>query len=216
MRLQKFLSLAGLASRREAEDWIKARHIKVNGRLAEIGSSVDSDIDIVTAFGKTVVAPKGLLYIAMNKPKGYVVSKHDPYGRKTVFSLIDEKLREQVWNVGRLDYETEGLLLFSNDGTLTQKLTHPSFEHEKEYEVKVDQPPTKDQKEFLKENSDNATFRGSMVYLTIHEGKKHQVRRLVNSAGLAVLNLKRIRIGNLKLGNIPLGKYISIKNTDLL
>lgn len=225
IRIQKFLSEQGVASRRKAEEFIVSGQVSVNGHRAKLGDKVNPDTDTVKVYGKLVKATKQKIYIALNKPSKYVVSKRDPQGRKTVFSLLPEELRTKVWNVGRLDFDTEGLLLLTNDGELTQELSHPKYEHEKEYEVVVDEQATPHQLELLREGVEIATGttypakvkgRGNSVFITIHEGKKRQVRRMFDAVGLSVQNLKRIRINKLKLPNIPPGQYVEVKKEDII
>ena len=141
IRLQKFLSSAGVASRRHAEDLILQGAVTVNGQPAQIGDKVVPARDRVECNGKLVRAEERIYYLALNKPKGYICSRSDPQGRKSVYGLLPEELRSKVWSVGRLDFFTEGLLLFTNDGELTQALAHPRYEHEKEYEVVVNRRP---------------------------------------------------------------------------
>ncbi len=225
VRLQKFLSEQGIASRRKAEQFILGGHVTVNGKAAKIGDKVDPKLDQIKVFGKPVKVSEEKLYIVLNKPKGYVTSKRDPLGRKTIFSLLPEALRRKVWNVGRLDFNTEGLLLLTNDGELTQELSHPSFEHEKEYQVEVNLPPTEKQISQLKEGVELPTgttypakvkAKGATLLLTIHEGKKHQVRRMIEAVGLNLKSLKRIRVNKLKLPAIPAGEYVLVDKKDIL
>lgn len=225
IRVQKFLSEQGVASRRRAEEYIKSGQVSINGHRAKLGDKVDPEKDRVTVYGKLVQKSSDKIYIALNKPKGYVVSKRDPKGRKTVFSLLPEDVRTKVWNVGRLDYETEGLLILTNDGELTQELAHPSFEHDKEYEVTVNDTPTAQQLDELRQGVEIATglthpakikVRSNLVHITIHEGKKRQVRRMFDAVGLAVKNLKRIRVNKLKLPDIAPGTFIMVKKEDIL
>lgn len=228
-RVQKFLSEQGIASRRKAEEFIKSGQVSINGRRAKLGDKVDPEKDEVKVYGKLVKAkgqPRAKkIYIALNKPKGVVVSKRDPNGRKTVFSLLPEDVRTKVHNVGRLDYDTEGLLILTNDGDLTQELSHPKFEHDKEYEVITDADPKPQQLERLRDGIELPTGltspaaikqRSGKIYITIHEGKKRQVRRMFNAVGLGVSNLKRVRINKLKLGDIPIGEYIEVKKSDII
>lgn len=225
IRVQKFLSEQGVASRRKAEEFIKSGQVSINRKRAKLGDKVDPDKDIVTVYGKTIENKAEKIYIALNKPKAYVVSKHDPQHRKTVFELLPEDIRSKVWNVGRLDFDTEGLLLLTNDGELTQELSHPKYEHEKEYEVTTNITPTDNQLEQLREGVEIATgltypskikVRGTKVYIIIHEGKKRQVRRMFSAVGLPITNLKRIRINKLKLPEIPSGQFKKIKKSDIL
>lgn len=244
-RVQKFISYAGVASRRKAEEFIKSGQVLINGRKAKLGDKVDPEKDTVKVYGKLVETAKKKLYFAVNKPKGYVVSKSDPKHRKTIFDLLPEEMRSQVWNIGRLDYDTEGLLIMTNDGELTQALAHPKYEHEKEYEVTVQEEVDDSQLEKLRQGVEIATgmtypakvkllnhqanphpspspkgrgkYSGPVVRIIIHEGKKRQVRRMFDAVGLTVSNLKRIRINKLMLPkDLAPGKYLEIKKEDIL
>lgn len=225
-RVQKFLSSAGAASRRKAEEFIKSGQVFINGRKAKLGDKVDPAKDVVKVYGKIIKPADEKIYIALNKPKGVVVSKTDPRHRKTVFDLLPEDLRTKVWNVGRLDYDTEGLLIMTNDGDLTQALAHPSFEHDKEYEVTTQETPAETQLEKLRTGVEIATgptypakvkTKGGKVLITIHEGKKRQIRRMFEAVGLTVANLKRIRINNFTLpASLPVGQYKMVKKEEIL
>lgn len=224
-RVQKFISEAGVASRRKAEEFIRSGQVSINGHRAKLGDKVDPEKDEVKVYGKIVKPAKRKIYLAVYKPKGYVVSKSDPQGRKTVFSLLPPDLRKQVWNVGRLDYDTEGLIIMTNDGDLTQELSHPKYEHDKEYEVVTDVDPRPSQLDHLRDGVEIATGltspakikqRNGKIYITIHEGKKRQIRRMFDAVGLGVRNLKRIRINKLELKDIPSGEYREIKKADIL
>lgn len=225
-RVQKFLSSAGLASRRKAEEFIKSGQVLINGKKAKLGDKVDPEKDVVKVYGKLVKPAEQKIYLMLNKPKGYVVSKSDPKGKKTVFDLLPAEIRGKVWNVGRLDYDTEGLLIMTNDGELTQQLAHPKFEHDKEYEVATQEAPTESQLEKLRtgvEISTGTTYpaqvkqRDGKVRITIHEGKKRQIRRMVSAVGLTLTNLKRIRVNKLTLPkDLPLGAHKLVKKEDIL
>ena len=225
-RVQKFISSAGVASRRQAEEFIKSGQVFINGKKAKLGDKVDPQNDVVKVYGKIVKPAEKKIYIALNKPKGVVVSKSDPKGKKTVFDLLPEELKTKVWNVGRLDFDTEGLLILTNDGELTQELAHPSFEHEKEYEVTTQEEPAESQLEKLRtgvEISTGTTYpaevkqRDGKIRITIHEGKKRQIRRMVSAVGLTLTNLKRIRINKLILPkDLAAGQYHLIKKEDIL
>ncbi len=225
-RVQKFISSAGAASRRQAEQFIKSGQVTINGKKAKLGDKVNPETDIVKVYGKLIKASEQKLYILLNKPKGVVVSKNDPRHRKTVFDLLPEDIRGKVWNVGRLDFDTEGLLILTTDGDLTQKLAHPSYEHDKEYEVTTQELPTESQLEHLRTGVEIATgttypaqvkMRSGLVRIIIHEGKKRQIRRMFSTVGLTVSNLKRIRINNLLLpASLPPGTYKMIKKEDIL
>ncbi len=216
-RVQKFISQSGTASRRKADEFIKSGQVLINGKKAKLGDKVDAKKDVVKVYGKIVKPPETKLYIILNKPKGCVVSKTDPKGKKTVFSLLPDEINTKVWNIGRLDYDTEGLLILTNDGELTQELAHPKFEHEKEYEVQTQEIPNDSQLEELRQGVEIATglthpakikTKSGKVLITIHEGKKRQVRRMFSAVGLTVVNLKRIRIGKLLLpANLPVGQF---------
>jgi 23S rRNA pseudouridine2605 synthase len=224
-RLQKFLSQAGVASRRHAEEMIQKGLVKVNGKvIKEMGIKVDPDKDKVTVNNKPVKV-NTMVYLALNKPKRYVTTRDDPRKRRTVYDLLPKDLKNTVWPVGRLDFNTEGLLLLTNDGELTQQLTHPSKEHEKEYEVKLDKEVSEGRLDKIKtgmiidgEKTAPAKLRveGTTVYITIHEGKNRQVRKMFGSFGYTVRNLKRIRIGKLKLADLPSGRFITLTKSQII
>ena len=230
-RVQKFISQSGLASRRKAEEFIKSGQVFINGRKAKLGDKVDSEKDEIKVYGKIVKPAEEKIYIALNKTKGVMVSKKDPRGRKTVFDLLPKDLSPKVWNVGRLDFGTEGLLILTNDGELTQALSHPKYEHEKEYEVITYEEPTEHQLERLEEgveidsegskikvNADEIEYiDGNKTLVTLHEGKKHQIKRMFDAVGLSVTNLKRIRVNKLKLPkDLKLGQYKMIKKSEII
>ncbi len=225
IRVQKFLSERGVASRRKAEEFIRSGQVSINGRRAKLGDKINPETDKITVYGKVVEHLDEKIYIALNKPKEYVVSKSDPQHRRTIFKLLPKELQNKVWNVGRLDYHTEGLLILTNDGELTQQLAHPSNEHEKEYEVLVNMAPNDAQLQRLREGVEIATGttypakvknKGTTINITIHEGKKRQVRRMIETVGLKVKNLKRTRINKLKLPDIPPGQYKEVQKSDIL
>ena len=225
-RLQKFLSGAGIASRRRAETLISAGKVKINGAVAKLGDKVDPAADRIEVSGKVIKPKTELYYLAVYKPKGYITSRFDPKGRKSVYTLVPKELRDKLWTVGRLDFFTEGLILFTNDGELTQQLSHPKYEHDKEYEVLLNKPF--DEKQFGKLKRGVEIGAGAMtspakirvdgekVFLTIHEGRKHQVRRMFEAIGFKVRNLKRVRLNKLELGDLPLGKYRMVKKEQII
>jgi 23S rRNA pseudouridine2605 synthase len=225
-RVQKYISQAGAASRRRAEEFIKSGQVFINGKKAKLGDKVNPETDTVKVYGKIITPAERHFYIALNKPKGYVVSKRDPRHRKTVFDLLPEELRAKVWNVGRLDYDTEGLLIMTNDGDVTQALAHPKYEHDKEYEVTVAESASDTQLEKLRTGVEIATgltypaklkTKGGKIYIVIHEGKKRQVRRMFDAVGLTVTNLKRIRINNYTLPKeLAPGQYVEITKEEIL
>ena len=215
MRLQKFLSAAGVCSRREGETYIQAGRVKVNGKVvAELGSKVDPDSDTVEVDGKPVAIESNLVYIALNKPKGYI-STCEQKNEKIVIDLID--IPERIYPVGRLDKDSTGLLLLTNDGRLHHRLSHPSFDHEKEYEVTVaeDIPngalrklatglPMMGTKTRPAEISRVSSNRFRII---LKEGKNRQIRRMVRKVGNRVTRLHRIRVSNVKLKNLPEGSW---------
>lgn len=224
-RLQKFISQAGVASRRHAEALIKAGQVKVNGQVVtKLGSKVDPDQDKVYVQGKRIHIEKKM-YLAFYKPKRCLTTRNDPRKRKTVYDFLPEKYKNTVWPIGRLDFNTEGLLLLTNDGELTQKLSHPSFEHEKEYEVLVDREVSEGKLIKLKSGitlgekiTSPAKIKtdGKKIYITIHEGINRQVRRMFGALSITVRNLKRIRVGKYKLKDLNPGEYKEIKKDELI
>jgi 23S rRNA pseudouridine2605 synthase len=220
-RLQKILSTAGLASRREAETLIVAGRVTVNGAVVtELGSKADPDRDRITLDGKPVRLKDERLYILLYKPAGYVTTLKDPEGRPVVTALL-KGVKQRVYPVGRLDYNTEGLLLLTNDGGWANGLAHPRHEVEKEYLVKVRGDVSAEQLRRLAEGIDlddgrtaparvhleHETPRNSHIAITIHEGRYRQVRRMCEAVGLSVVALKRVRYGFLGLGELKPGEY---------
>lgn len=224
-RLQKYISQAGIASRRAAEDLIVEGKVRVNGKIVrELGTKVDPLKDRVEVNNKRIQHLEKI-YLAFNKPKRYLTTRDDPAKRRTIYELLPENLKTKVWPVGRLDFNTEGLLILTNDGDLTQTLSHPSKEHEKEYEVVLDKEITEGKLEKIRNGirlGDRVTSKaiarvdGVRVFLIIHEGWNRQIRRMFSAIDLTVRNLKRIRVGKLKLKDIPLGEYREITKADLL
>jgi len=226
MRLQKFLSGAGVCSRRKGEELIKEGRIKVNGkRVSELGTKVDSDKDFVEFDGRPVALDSQLVYIALNKPKDYVSSCYQK-GDKTVMDLLG--ISERLYPVGRLDKDSTGLLLLTNDGRLHYRLTHPSFDHEKEYEVTVAKALPEG---VLRKLAQGLPMMGTKTrparvkristrrfLIVLQEGKNRQIRRMLRKVGNQVTDLKRIRIANIRLGNLPPGRwrYLSDKEKDRL
>jgi 23S rRNA pseudouridine2605 synthase len=224
-RLQKFLSQAGVASRRHAEEMIQKGMVKVNDQVVRtLGTKVDPAKDKVMVNNRPL-SVNTLIYLALNKPKRYMTTRNDPRKRRTIYDLLPADLKNKVWPVGRLDFDTEGLLLLTNDGELTQQLTHPSKEHEKEYEVQLDKEVSEGRLEKIKTGMSidgemtapaKVKANGTTVYITIHEGKNRQVRKMFGSFGYSVRNLRRIRIGKLKLGDLPSGRYKEIKKEEII
>lgn len=219
-RLQKILSAAGLCSRREAEKWIEAGRVTVNGAPAFLGMSADPNEDQVAVDGKPVKKAEEMVYIMLNKPRGYVTTMKDEKGRRTAAELVRDCGR-RVYPVGRLDLNSEGLLLFTNDGAAAQRLSHPSHGIQKTYEVLVsgeDLPRAAErlaemetldgekicpaQARILWEREEKA-----LISVTICQGKNRQVRRMCAAAGLFVHRLRRVAEGGLVLGKLPPGKW---------
>jgi len=219
-RLQKLLSARGVASRRAAEIMIRAGRVRVNGAAASLGMSVEPS-DRITIDGKLLPTAPKLRYILLHKPRGYVTTLSDERGRPTVAQLVSA-CGERVYPVGRLDCDSEGLLLLTNDGALTQRMTHPSQEVEKVYQVRLRgytdeglerlrQPMMLDgyrlypaKAELLASPEEGGT---AVLRMTIHEGRNRQVRRMCAAVGMEVIRLRRVAEGPLKLGDLQPGKW---------
>jgi pseudouridine synthase len=229
IRLQKFLSQCGIASRRQAEDLIKAGRIQVNGRtVTDMGIKIDPNQHEVRFDGAPITLPKELIYILLNKPKGYVTTLSDPQGRPIVTSLVKD-IPERLFPVGRLDLDTEGALILTNDGEFAQRIQHPSHEITKTYEAQIAGHPSQNQLRQLAEGiliDDKITARAritimkrkrhtTLVQITIHEGRKRQVKRMFEAIAHPVVQLKRIAYGRLKLNNLESGKYRRLTSGDL-
>jgi 23S rRNA pseudouridine2605 synthase len=220
-RIQKILSAAGIASRRAAEEIILEGRVRVNGKVvSELGAKADPERDHIKVDGKLINPKQPKAYIMLNKPAGFVTTMSDPEGRPIVANLL-KGVRVRVYPVGRLDYDTEGLLLLTNDGDLAHLVTHPKHELPKTYLVKVKgflddrHVEMLEQGVFLKDGK-TAPARvrklrkeesNSWVEITIHEGRKRQVRRMIDHTGHSVIKLKRTRVGGLSLGDLPVGMY---------
>lgn len=221
-RLQKFLARAGVASRRKAEGLITAGRVTVNGKTAELGMSV-SETDTVEVDGERIKRQTKTVTYMLNKPTGYVTTVSDEKGRPTVMELMPKVAG--LHPVGRLDLKTEGLLLFSTDGDLTEQITHPRYDHEKEYRVWCRQGAleagalaTLEQGIMLEDGPARARVAKRAeggCKLVITEGRKHQVRRMVAAVGCSVTRLMRTRIGRLELGDLALGSYRKLSAADL-
>ncbi|MFZ5632711.1 MAG: pseudouridine synthase [Bacillota bacterium] len=228
-RLQKFMARHGVASRRACEEMIAEGRVKVNGKTVTTpGTTVNPARDRVEVDGRVLGQPEKPVYILLNKPRGYISSVSDPRGRKVVIDLLDD-LRERVYPVGRLDYDSEGLLLLTNDGDLTLQLTHPSHGIAKTYRVRVrglPRPQDIDQLtagimlddgmtapariEFIGERDGNA-----LLEVTIREGRNRQIRRMFEKIGHGVIRLKRIKIGDLVLGDLKPGQYRKLSASEV-
>jgi 23S rRNA pseudouridine2605 synthase len=214
-RLQKVLARAGLGSRRAAEELIAAGRVLVNGRVAVLGVRVEPERDLVEVDGVPVPVNPGSVYYLLNKPAGVLTTAADTHGRPTVVDLVPAQPR--VFPVGRLDQATEGLLLLTNDGGLTHRLTHPSFGVEKEYLVEVEGEPSRGDIRRLREGvelEDGVTAPArvslvgpNLVRLTIHEGRNRQVRRMCEAIGHPVVRLVRTRIGPITDHRLAPGRW---------
>ncbi|MDD3819493.1 MAG: pseudouridine synthase [Actinomycetota bacterium] len=224
MRIQHFLSRTGIASRRKAEALIKNGLVKVNGKVVlEPFFQVDPVKDKIEFNGKELKIPEEHTYIILNKPRGFVTTVSDEFQRRTVMELIPLKEKGLV-PVGRLDKDSEGLLLITNDGDLAHRLTHPSFEIEKEYEVVLSKTAGEELKkmekgiqsggDFLRAN--RVIFKGkNEILVTLKEGKKREIRRMLEALGYGVIRLKRIRLGNLKLSDLEVGKWRKLTKAEV-
>jgi len=221
MRLQKFLSEAGLCSRRHGEELILAARVSVNGVvITKLGTKIDPENDIVEVGGNRIEAKNNLIYIALNKPKGYVTTCSRERD-KIVLDLID--IPERVYPVGRLDKDSSGLLLLTNDGRLHNMLSHPSFDHEKEYEVVLSRSVADEALDKMASGiqlSEGMTrparikrISSYKFLIVLKEGRNRQIRRMVEKVGNRVNELKRIRISNVKLGGLKEGcwRYLTEK-----
>lgn len=218
-RLQKILSARGIASRRKAEAMIKAGQVTVNGLAAALGDSADPDADEIRIDGRLLPREQGFVYLMLNKPRGFVTTMSDEKGRPTAVQLVAD-CGTRVYPVGRLDMDSEGLLLFTNDGEFANRMTHPRQELDKVYEVWVNRYTPGAQRELAKPVVlDGYKIRPPKVELlsaqgstarfriTIHEGRNRQIRRMCELAGMHCTRLRRIQEGKLVLGDLPKGKW---------
>lgn len=228
IRLQKFLSSAGITSRRGAEAMIEAGRVKVNGRKASLGDKVDPIRDKVVVAGKRVLDTSKKMYIMLHKPRGYVTTMSDEQGRKCVAQLIED-CPERLFPVGRLDRDSEGLLIMTNDGDFANSLTHPSKHVSKSYRVTVREKVTDDMIDTLCtgvsldgrmtlpadvhviERGENRT----VLHFIITEGRNRQIRRMCEEVGLTVIRLKRVEIAGVKLGMLPVGKWRDLNEREM-
>ncbi len=230
VRLQKFMADCGVASRRKCEELIQNGKVRVNGHPARLGDKVDPKKDVVTLRGKRLVASgsSGPVYLMLNKPRGYVTTVHDEFGRKTVMDLVAD-VPARIYPVGRLDRDSEGLLLMTNDGDFANAITHPRHHFAKVYRVTVRQRVSDavlDQMRGGMELEEYKTQPCSVSVLqseaqrtvlefVIYEGKNRQIRRMCEAAGLEVARLKRVSIGSIKLGGLAVGKYRMLSEQEI-
>jgi len=224
VRLQKYIAMSGVASRRAAETMIQEGRISVNGKkVTEQGIKVEVGADNVSVDGKPIKVKNKNYYIMLNKPVGYVSTVKDQFERPTVVDLVKKDLEDaRIFPVGRLDYDTEGLLLLTNDGDFTYKVTHPKFEKDKTYIATIKGGITISginkirRGVYIEENFKTSPAQAEIldavdghtyIQITIHEGKNRQVRKMFEAVGCKVVGLKRIKIGTVELGNLPLGRW---------
>jgi len=228
-RLQKILAAAGLCSRRQAEQFIKDGRVKVDGTtISQLGTKADPTEQLIEFDNKPLPKPKLVTYL-LNKPRGYVTTMNDPQGRPTVTSLMSG-VKERVYPVGRLDLDTEGALLMTNDGDLAQRILHPSNEINRSYEAMVSGRPSRKKIAELKKGiliDGKKTWPAQIVHLqnltaktmfkvVIHEGRKRQVRKMFAAIGHPVIELKRTAYGKLGLGGLRVGKRRKLTKNDLI
>lgn len=228
LRLNKFLSGSGVASRRKCDEIIASGKVTVNGKVVtEVGSQINEKKDKVMFEGKAVCLPSSFVYIKLNKPKGYACTASDEKGRKTIYDLVD--CEERLFSIGRLDYNTEGLIILTNDGDFANKVSHPKFNVEKEYRVTVEgkvkeselavlrkgvvvdgqkMPPAKVK---LLSQDENV----SKISVVINEGQNRQVRRMFEAIGREIKLLKRVRIGSVRLGGLSRGQWRDLTEDEL-
>lgn len=228
IRLQKYLSQCAVASRRKSEELILAGKVKVNGKIADLGDKIDPKRDTVTVSGKKIVSSKKHYYIMLHKPRGFITTMEDEMGRKCVAELVKD-VGARVYPVGRLDRDSEGLLLMTNDGEFANHLTHPSKHVPKTYRVTVRPGVTEDQlfafnegieidgkktapaDAHIIEKSENRV----VLEVILHEGRNRQIRRMCVALGLEVARLKRTHIGSVKLGMLPQGKWRNLTEDEV-
>jgi len=237
VRIQKIIAGAGLASRRAAEEWIREGRVRVNGRVAKLGDVADPEKDSVKVDEKRVrvIPPEARTYILLNKPKGFVTTVSDPEGRDTVLHLIPGRLRRAVKPVGRLDVQTEGLLLLTDDGDLARLVTHPSTGCPKEYLVKVSGRPSEARLEKLRsgiriegertrpcdiewvsQTPSSAEAEGNTwLRVTLRQGRSRQIRRMFAAVGHPVSKLKRVAIGPVRDADLPSGAHRALSPREV-
>jgi 23S rRNA pseudouridine2605 synthase len=230
VRIQKVMADSGLCSRRKAEQLIESKRVTVNGHPALIGMKVDPARDLIAVDGERIYVPRkhNYRYLMLNKPRGYLTSMSDDRGRKCVMDLLED-VEERVYPVGRLDLNSEGLLIFTNDGNFANDLMHPSRHVGKTYRVTVRPDITDEQAVRLSEGVEIDGYRTApavvhvldkqlnrvVLEITIHEGKNRQIRKMCEAVGLEVARLKRISIGPLRLGMLKPGAYRDLTKEEL-
>ncbi|UCE40940.1 MAG: rRNA pseudouridine synthase [Candidatus Aminicenantes bacterium] len=230
IRLNKYLALAGVASRREADRMISEGRVSVNGETAEmLGIQVDEVKDKVAVDGKIVKPMKSDVYLMLNKPPGYLVTAKDPFLRPTITDLLPA-MKNRIFPVGRLDFDSEGLLLLTNDGDLANRLMHPSYQVIKEYRIRVRPKPDLSTLATLEKGISldgkktapakfrilTTTVKGTLLMAKLHEGRKRELRRMFECMGFRVIALKRVKLGSLHLGPLKKGKWRHLKREEVI
>ena len=229
MRINKYLAMCGVSSRRKAEEFVLQGMVKVNGTVVtNLAKDIDENKDVVLLNGQKLALPENFVYYLLNKPKGYVCTLSDDRGRKTIVDLIDG-IDKRVFPVGRLDYDSEGLLLLTNDGDFAYKLTHPSHQVPKTYIVKVEGKVLESELAVLragvvvdgvrynkcKVRVLNAEEKTTRMEVIITEGKNREIRNMFKAIGKVVILLKRVAEGNIKLGGLSRGEYRQLKQDEV-
>ena len=229
MRIQKYLSAAGYCSRRKAEELIIENRVRINNKPAAIGDIIDEQKDRISVDGKTINRIDKQIYLLLYKPKGYVSTSKDPEGRKTVLDLVSD-IKERLYPVGRLDYDTEGLIIMTNDGEFTNMMTHPSHCIEKVYKAKcsgnIDNDKLKKLQDGILIDKEYMTGKPNIYYVQnykdyfeieigIYEGRNRQIRKMFAEIGNPVLTLKRIRIGFLTIDKLKRGSYRTLTKKEI-
>lgn len=228
IRLQKFMAESGVASRRKSEELISQGKVRVNGKVAQIGDKIDPKHDKIIVSGKRVAKQKKTVYLMLNKPRGFITTMNDERDRKCVAELVSD-LNVRVYPVGRLDRESEGLLLLTNDGEFANALTHPSKHIPKTYRVTIRPSITKQQATDFRNGIEidgrmtapadlkiiSEEENRTVVEVTLYEGRNRQIRKMFESFGIEVARLKRIKVGNLKLGMLKQGEYRELKEEEV-
>ncbi len=231
VRLQKILSAAGIASRRAAETMIVGGRVSVNGQaVTELGTRADPDVDDIRVDGRRIGKPRRR-YIALHKPRGYVTTRSDPQHRPTVLDLLD--ITEYIYPIGRLDYDSEGLLLLTNDGQVAERLMHPRYGVDREYEARVRGVPDRAAVQRLVEGvvvEGRRTARAqvrvvetgrgargdqSILSIVLHEGRTRQVRKMCEAVGHPVVRLRRVRVGPVRLGTLKAGEFRELTRVEI-
>lgn len=227
-RLQKYMARCGVASRRKCEEIILQGKVKVNNEIVkELGFKLNPEIDKVQVNDKYIKLEENKVYIALNKPEGYVCTVKDERGRQTILDLV--KVKERIYPIGRLDYDTSGLILLTNDGDIYNKIIHPREEKSKKYIASLKGIPSKDEITQFQNGVDIGDYitapakieilsiqnGNAKVSIVIHEGRNRQIRRMCEKINHPVINLKRVSIGKIKLGDLKIGEWRYLKENEV-